>query len=116
MRIRLERLRPGPPVLAEVRTPYGPAVARWRGGPAGPPGEHHVEWTVDEDHVTVRPADRPGPEIRTEGGLLVLVGEFDGEALRLGDALLLLDLPGRPPGPLELTVPHEHAELYPYET
>ncbi|MFJ1792293.1 hypothetical protein [Kitasatospora griseola] len=115
MRIHLDRLDPGPPVLAEVRTPYGPAVARWRGELADRPGHYQVEWTIDEDHVAVRPASGPGHEIRCEGQLLVLRGEFDGEAeLRIGDAIVLLDLPARPPGPLELAVPREHVELYPY--
>ncbi|MFG2691991.1 hypothetical protein [Kitasatospora sp. NPDC048407] len=112
MRIELRRLRAG---LAEVATPHGPAVARWRGGPADPPGPYFVEWTIDEEHAAVRPAAGPGPEVRVDGELLVLVGEFDGEAaLRIGDSLVLLDLPGHPPGPLELAVPRECAELYPY--
>ncbi|MFJ5926073.1 hypothetical protein ACIQF6_26040 [Kitasatospora sp. NPDC092948] len=115
MRIDLARLHPGPPVLAEVATPYGPAVARWRGDPADPPGPYAVEWTIDEDHAVVRPAAGPGPQIRTDGELLVLRGEFDGDGvLRIGTAVVLLDLPGRPPGPLEIAVPREHAELYPY--
>ncbi|MFD8593421.1 hypothetical protein ACFV1L_00285 [Kitasatospora sp. NPDC059646] len=116
MRIRLGALHPGPPLLAEADTPYGRAVARWRGGPADPPGDRTVEWTVDEDRAAVRPADRPGPEVRAEGELLVLIGDFDGDGvLRLGDTPILLDLPGRPPGPLELTVPREHVELHPYD-
>ncbi|GGQ98490.1 hypothetical protein GCM10010195_62930 [Kitasatospora griseola] len=117
MWIHLDRLDPGSPVLAEVRTAYGPAVARWRGDLADPPGRYRVEWTIDEERVAVRPASGTGPEIRCEGQLLVLRGEFDGEAvLRVGDAIVLLDLAARPPGPLELAVPREHVELYPYRT
>ncbi|MGX4734403.1 hypothetical protein [Kitasatospora griseola] len=113
MRVELlRRLRAG---LAEVVTPYGPAVARWSGDPADLPGPYVVEWTIDEEHAAVRPAAGPGPEVRVDGELVVLVGEFDGEAaLRIGDSLVLLDLPGRLPGPLEVAVPREHAELYPY--
>ncbi|GLW56789.1 hypothetical protein [Kitasatospora phosalacinea] len=116
MLVHLLRLRPadpGPP-LAEVRTPHGPAVALWRGDPADPPGPYHVEWTVDEDHATVRPAPGPAPAVRTEGGLLLLTGEFDGAGvLRTGDSLIPLDLPA-PPGRVEVAVPCAHAELYPY--
>ncbi|WP_033213480.1 hypothetical protein [Kitasatospora phosalacinea] len=116
MLVQLERLRStgaGPP-LAEVRTPYGPAVAVWRGDPADPPGAYHVEWTIDEGRATVRPAPGAGPAVRTEGGLLLLTGEFDGAgALRTGDGLVLLDL-AAPPGRIEVAVPCEHAELYPY--
>ncbi|MEV7122974.1 hypothetical protein [Kitasatospora griseola] len=117
MWIHLDRLDAGPPVLAEVRTPYGPAVVRWRGDLADAPGRYRVEWMIDEGHAVVRPASGTGPGIRCEGQLLVLRGEFDGEAvLRVGDAVVLLDLPAGPPGPLELAVPREHVELYPYRT
>ncbi|MEV7215205.1 hypothetical protein AB0O31_19180 [Kitasatospora cineracea] len=116
MLIHLTRLRPGHPPLAEVRTPYGPAVAAWRGDPAAPPGPHHVEWTIDEARATARPAPRPAPAVRTEGGLLLLTGEFDGAGvLRTGDTPILLDLPA-PPGWIELAVPCAHAELYPSRT
>ncbi|WP_030461573.1 hypothetical protein [Kitasatospora sp. NRRL B-11411] len=116
MLIHLTRLRPGRPPLAEVRTPYGPAVAAWRGDPAAPPGPYRVEWTLDEARATVRPAPGPAPAVRTEGGLLLLTGEFDGTGvLRTGDSLVLLDLPA-PPGRIEVAVPCVHAELYPYST
>ncbi|MEV7122972.1 hypothetical protein [Kitasatospora griseola] len=85
MRIHLDCLDPGPPVLAEVRTPYGPVVARWRGDLANVPGRYRVEWTIDEGHAAVRPASGTGPKIRCEGQLLLLRAEFDGEAvLRVG--------------------------------
>ncbi|MFE1320858.1 hypothetical protein [Kitasatospora phosalacinea] len=117
MLVHLERLRPagpGPP-LAEVRTPYGPARARWRGDPAAPPGPYRVEWTVDEEHATVRPAPASAPAVRTEGGILLLTGEFDGAGeLRTGDSLIALDL-AAPPGWIEVAVPCTHAELYPYD-
>ncbi|KIQ65402.1 hypothetical protein TR51_15985 [Kitasatospora griseola] len=117
MRIHRDRLDPGPPVLAEVRTAYGPAVARWRGDLADAPGRYRVEWTIDEERAAVRTVSGVGPGIRCEGQLLVLRGEFDGEAVpRVGGAIVLLDLPGRPPGPLELAVPREHVELYPCRT
>lgn len=115
MLIHLDRLHPGTPPLAEVRTPYGPARALWRGDPAAPPGPHHVEWAIDEDHATVRPTADPTPAIRMDGELLLLRGEFDVRGdLRIGDSLTTLDLPA-PPGPLELAVPCRHAELYPYQ-
>ncbi|MFF4341075.1 hypothetical protein ACFY00_14200 [Kitasatospora sp. NPDC001540] len=115
MLVHLERLRPGEPPLAEVRTPYGPALARWRGDPAAPPGAYRVEWTIDEEHATVRPAPGAAPAVRTEGELLLLVGEFDGAGeLRIGDSLTLLDL-AAPPGRIEVAVPCVRAELYPYD-
>ncbi|MFJ4675094.1 MULTISPECIES: hypothetical protein [unclassified Kitasatospora] len=116
MLVHLERLRPadpGPP-LAEVRTPYGPALARRRGDPADPPGPYRVEWTVDEEHATVRPAAGAAPAVRTEGGLLLLTGEFGGaEVLRAGDCPILPDL-AAPPGRIEVAVPCGRAERYPY--
>ncbi len=114
MLIHLTRLRPGSPPLAEVRTPHGPAVAAWRGDPAAPPGPYRVEWTIDEERATVRPAHGPAPAVRTEGGLLLLTGEFDGAGgLRTGDSLVLLDL-AAPPGRTEVAVPCARAGLYPY--
>ncbi|MGW4809299.1 hypothetical protein [Kitasatospora sp. NPDC004272] len=115
MLVHLERLRPGEPPLAEVRTPHGQALAVWRGDPAAPPGPYRVEWTIDEEHATVRPAAGPAPAVRTEGGTLLLTGEFDGAgALRTGDSLTLLDL-AAPPGRIEVAVPCAHAELHPYD-
>ncbi|WP_157815382.1 hypothetical protein [Kitasatospora sp. CB02891] len=61
-------------MLAEVRTPCGAAVARWRGDLADPPGHCQVEWTIGEDHAAVRPASGAGPEICCEGQLFVLRG------------------------------------------
>ncbi|MFB7945401.1 hypothetical protein ACFC6L_10805 [Kitasatospora phosalacinea] len=114
MLVHLLRLRPGAPPLAEVDTPHGPALARWRGDPAAPPGAYHVEWAIDEEHATVRPARGAAPAIRTEGELLLLTGEFDGMGeLRTGDSLILLDL-SAPPGRVEVAVPCVRAELYPY--
>ncbi|MFC8722803.1 hypothetical protein [Kitasatospora sp. NPDC057198] len=114
MLIRLIRLHPGSPPLAEAETPYGPARALWRGDPADPPGPYRVEWTVDEDHATVRPAALAAPAVRTEGGTLRLTGEFDGAGrLRTGDSSILLEL-SAPPGWIEVAVPCECAELYPY--
>ncbi|MEV7122973.1 hypothetical protein [Kitasatospora griseola] len=81
VRIHLDRLDPGPPVLAEVRTACGPAVVRWRGDLADVPGRYRVEWTIDEEHAVVRPASGAGPGIRCEGQLLVLRGEFDDESV-----------------------------------
>ncbi|GLW71888.1 hypothetical protein Kpho02_41870 [Kitasatospora phosalacinea] len=117
MLVRLVRLRPadpGPP-LAEADTPYGPAVAVWRGDPAAPPGPYRVEWTIDEEHATVRPAPAAAPAVRTEGELLLLTGEFDGAGvLRTGDSRTLLDL-AAPPGRIEVAVPCVRVELYPYD-
>ncbi|KIQ65401.1 hypothetical protein TR51_15980 [Kitasatospora griseola] len=68
-------------MLAEVRTPYGPAVARWRGDLADAPGRYRVEWTIDEERAAVRTVSGVGPEIRWGGQLLVLRGEFDDDSV-----------------------------------
>ncbi|MFD7729859.1 hypothetical protein ACFV6F_05675 [Kitasatospora phosalacinea] len=53
MLVHLRRLRPGAPPLAEADTPYGPAVAVWRGGPAAPPG--WIEVAVPCAHAELYP-------------------------------------------------------------
>lgn len=60
---------PRSPGLALIRTAFGDAWVQWCGDPAAPPGEYHVEWTIDDD-ITWE---------RTSGQLPFAVPVFDPE-------------------------------------
>ena len=51
MLVRVERLTASAcgAVLVEVHTSVGMVTARWRGDTEATRGEHHVEWTLDEE-------------------------------------------------------------------
>ncbi|MFF7202700.1 hypothetical protein [Streptomyces sp. NPDC008141] len=120
---------PRSPGLALIRTAFGDAWVRWCGDPAAPPGEYHVEWTIDDDITwgeNLRATAACGPGVRSGGlGRVILRGRLelvdDGVAvLDVGGTAILLE----PACPLpeeatdawvELCVEREKAALYPYE-
>ncbi|MFJ9340572.1 hypothetical protein ACIRP0_14915 [Streptomyces sp. NPDC101733] len=53
MLVHVEAVRqdPATPATVRVRSAVGTVVVFWQGAPDAVGGEHHVEWTVDEDIV-----------------------------------------------------------------
>ncbi|MFJ2774815.1 hypothetical protein [Streptomyces sp. NPDC087300] len=51
MFVRVEKVQQVslPRVVVRVHSPVGTAVSRWHGDLGQADGQHHVEWTVDED-------------------------------------------------------------------
>lgn len=141
MLVQVERLTESAcgAVSVEVRTSVGMVTARWRGDRDATPGEHHVEWTLDEEfrwkHNCFQTAAEE-PRVRHSeravvfrGRLMLDVAEAadddhaaPGErwaTLVLGDALIMLGhieaLPDGMAGSwVELHVAPENVEIHPY--
>jgi hypothetical protein len=109
----------------------GTAVVLWQGAPEAVEGEHHVEWTVDEDIAWADNAWPPAsasdaPELREEGDRVVLRGQLSlteegGALLDMDGTLILFDL-ADPPLPegvdgswVEIRVAQDHVTVWPYE-
>jgi hypothetical protein len=102
MPVRVEAVvrRPAGPMRVRVHSAVGTAVAPWRGAPEDVGGQHHVEWSVDEDLEWARntqQATSVGPALWQEGSRVALRGLLelaeDGCALlEMGDARILFDL------------------------
>ncbi|MFI1648496.1 hypothetical protein ACH4XT_16370 [Streptomyces avidinii] len=95
------------PTSVRVRTEVGSAVVVWRDGAGeAAEGQHHIEWTVDEDIAwagNTCAAAASTSEVREDGSHIVFRGRLslteDGAAvLEVGGALILFDLdPAGPP-------------------
>jgi hypothetical protein len=93
------------------------------------PGRYWVEWTIDLPLTwgdRARPAEAPGPAIRTGGHCVILRGLLDlttdgAGVLDLDGSKILVDFtePSPPAATagtwVDLYVPHEHVGLYPYD-
>ncbi|WP_405443656.1 hypothetical protein OG373_39260 [Streptomyces avidinii] len=113
-----------------VRTEVGSAVVVWRDGAGeAAEGQHHVEWTVDEDIAwagNTRMAAASTSEVREDGSHIVFRGRLslteDGAAvLEVGGALILFDVDpaGTPPdyadGPwVEVRAARSRVSVWPY--
>ncbi|MFE5808970.1 hypothetical protein [Streptomyces sp. NPDC056491] len=108
MLVRVETLRqkPSGPVVVRVHSAVGAAVVVWEDGAReAVGGEHHIEWTVDEDIAwagNTRSAASATSGVREEGGHIVFRGRLglteDGAAvLDVGGALILFEIAGPPP-------------------
>ncbi|MFC8381768.1 hypothetical protein [Nocardia sp. NPDC057272] len=100
----------------------------WRGDPQERDGDHHIEWTVDEEicwgHNTEL-STVPEPGLRQEGNRVIMRGqlhvdEVGGVDLRVGDSSILFDLASPIPagadgGWVEINVEAETVFLYPYQ-
>ncbi|WP_254407496.1 hypothetical protein [Streptomyces sp. GMY02] len=111
-----------------VRSDVGTAVVFWAGASEEVGGEHHVEWSIDEDvswGSNTWPAAVPAFGLWENGGQLVFRGRLSftadgGATLEFASALILLDL--ATPGPpevvsgtgAEVQVPQSSVSLYPY--
>jgi hypothetical protein len=111
-----------------VRSGVGTAVVLWAGPSEEVGGQHHVEWSIDEDvswGSNTLPAAVPSFGLWEDGGQLVLRGRLSftddgGAMLEFAGTLILLDL--AVPGPpevvngawVEVRVPQSSVTLYPY--
>ncbi|MFJ7591743.1 hypothetical protein ACIQZO_31110 [Streptomyces sp. NPDC097617] len=108
MLVQLEAVRQpaAEPTSVRVRSAAGSAVVRWQHGAGrAAVGEHHIEWTVDEDIAwpgNTCAAAACTPEVREDGPHIVFRGRLslteDGAAfLDVAGASILFDLAGSPP-------------------
>ncbi|WP_405987743.1 hypothetical protein [Streptomyces sp. NBC_00872] len=111
-----------------VRSDVGTAVVLWAGASEEAGGEHHVEWSIDEDvswGSSMWPAAVPSFGLWEDGGRLVFRGRLSftddgGARLEFAGALILLSL--ATPGPpevvsgiwVEVQVLRSSVSLYPY--
>ncbi|MCF3102278.1 hypothetical protein IPZ58_11855 [Streptomyces roseoverticillatus] len=112
-----------------MRTGVGSAVVVWGGDPEDAGGEHHVEWTVDDDITwsgNTVPAASASPALEEADDCIVFRGQLsltdDGTAsLYFAGTHILFDLADPPPPKgtdgtwVELRVKRDHVSLWPYQ-
>lgn len=106
-------------LAGQIRTPFDETGVRWCGDQAAEPGEHHVEWTVDEDIAwgrNAKPAASSGPGVRPGAHCLVLRGQLNLAA----DGAAVLDLAaplseGVAGTWVEVFLEREKVALYPFQ-
>ena len=120
-------------VSVEVRTSVGTVTARWCGDTKATPGEHHVEWTLDEEFhwgLNCFPATAEAPQVRQDERAVVFRGRLSLDDdrvepgkpwanLALGEALIMLGsveaLPEGVAGScVEVHVAQENVQVYRY--
>ncbi|MEV7723453.1 hypothetical protein AB0P15_01815 [Streptomyces sp. NPDC087917] len=104
MWVEIEAVRqdPATPMTVRVRSAVGTVVVFWQGATVAVAGDHHVEWTVDEDIVwslNAGPAPSARSELSEDGDRIVFQGRLslteDGAAvLDVGGTLILFDVAG----------------------
>ncbi|MET9880382.1 hypothetical protein ABZZ36_38120 [Actinacidiphila glaucinigra] len=130
MLVHVEAAGQGPPGSVWVRaySQFGTVVALWKGEPVDVGGQHHVEWTVDEDiawKVNTWPAVTAAPGLSNDGDQITFCGRLDltedGAAfLNLREAAILFDLADPPPPQdadatwVNVRVARDSVTLWPY--
>ncbi|MGW2330297.1 hypothetical protein ACWC5C_31695 [Streptomyces sp. NPDC001700] len=117
------------PLIVRVHSPVGTAQVLWRGDPQRASGQHHVEWSVDEDihwgHNT-QSASFTTPALWQEHDHVVLRGrlnlaEGSTAIFEMGDSHILFDLAAPLPESahgtwLEIRVAGDSIALWPYQS
>jgi hypothetical protein len=118
---------PQRPVKVRVHSPVGYAMVLWRGDPEEADGQHHIEWSVDEDILwghNTQSAALAEPGFWQDGDRIVLRGRLDltedgAAVLEMGDSQILFDLAAPPPESIdrawvEISVEAGRVALWPY--